>query len=345
MAVRLDVELSGVRVQFSGADLVAACSRGLFLPFTRILGVRVMTRPDAVASSPRFPCPGFWWSRRYRAGCWGIGERRQLWSARQSARVVVIYLAGRPFHRVVLDVDEPEQAHRRIDAALLHSKKTSPRRSLRHHRRSTADRPEPDPARTKEGPQRQRPPGNDLASVPAHAAPPRRTDPGEQPPTPPPGPASAGPPAADLEGSCQGRTPSRESVSPVDGLAEHGQARTRSAIDDHDLPATDLSPPKEIDPNVAARLRLYEYRKGGSARHSGGPERLQELRAPSAPAQGRAAGARPGAEPARGRAGPAVPSDMSAADIERPLAEARAVGEASTTAASATSHPDSSSSH
>jgi hypothetical protein len=91
MAVRLDVELSGVRVQFSGADLVAACSRGLFLPFTRILGVRVMTRPDAVASSPRFPCPGFWWSRRYRAGCWGIGERRQLWSARQSARVVVIY--------------------------------------------------------------------------------------------------------------------------------------------------------------------------------------------------------------------------------------------------------------
>ena len=71
MAVRLEVALTGLRVQFSGADLVAACSRGLVLPFNRILGVRVMARADAVALEPRLPCPGLWWSQRYRAGCWG----------------------------------------------------------------------------------------------------------------------------------------------------------------------------------------------------------------------------------------------------------------------------------
>lgn len=39
MAVHLDVELAGLRVRFSGPDLIAAWSRGLFLPYTRILGV------------------------------------------------------------------------------------------------------------------------------------------------------------------------------------------------------------------------------------------------------------------------------------------------------------------
>ena len=174
MAVRLEVTLTGLRVQFSGADLVAACSRGLVLPFNRILGVRVMARADAVASSPRLPCPGLWWSQRYRAGCWGIGERRQLWSARQSAQVVVIYLTGRPFHRVVVDVDEPERAHRQIDAALLHSKKTSARRSLRNHEPSITNHPALDPACAEQRPQRRRPPRQDVARVPPRGAARRR---------------------------------------------------------------------------------------------------------------------------------------------------------------------------
>ena len=131
MAIRLDVTLAGLHVQFTGVDLVAACSGGLYIPFERIIGARVMTRADAIASSPRVPCPGSWWPARLRAGSWGIGERRQLWGVHQGAEVVVIYLSGRPFHRVVVDVEDPQRAHQGIEAALLHSKKTSARRSLR----------------------------------------------------------------------------------------------------------------------------------------------------------------------------------------------------------------------
>ena len=90
-----------------------------------------MTRGDAVGSSPRLPCPGSWWPRRLRAGSWGIGERRQLWGVRRGTDVVVVYLSGRPFHRIVVDVEAPQQVHRGIEAALLHSKKISARESLR----------------------------------------------------------------------------------------------------------------------------------------------------------------------------------------------------------------------
>jgi hypothetical protein len=131
MAVALVVTPTGLRVRFTGTDRLAAFSRGLDVPFDRILGARVMTRDDAVASSPRLPCLGSWWSGRLRAGSWGIGERRQLWSVRRGAHVVVIYLSGRPFHRLVVDVEEPHRTNRGIEAALLHSKKIGARQSLR----------------------------------------------------------------------------------------------------------------------------------------------------------------------------------------------------------------------
>lgn len=121
MAISLAVTPTGLRVQFTGVDRVAACSRGLDVSFERIVGSRVMTRGEAISSSPRVPCPG----------SWGIGERRQLWGVRRSPRVIVVYLSGRPFHRLVVDVEEPEATHRAVEAALLHSKKTRARRSLR----------------------------------------------------------------------------------------------------------------------------------------------------------------------------------------------------------------------
>jgi hypothetical protein len=230
MAVRLEVTRTGLLVHFSGADLIAACSRGLFVPYTRVLGVRVMTRADAVASSPHLPCPGLWWTQRYRAGCWGVGERRQLWSVREGMQVVVIYLTGRPFHRMVVEVDEPDRAHRRIDAALLHSKKTSPRRSLRSHRRSRIEQPGPEPARADQHRLRHRTPNRDLDQVPAHAAPPRL----ETGSAPESSPTSAAPPR---------------------------WSRTATAGDTRgDLAVTEHPPPGGIDPIVAARLRLYEYR-------------------------------------------------------------------------------------
>jgi len=131
MAVTLVVTPTGLRVRFTGTDRLAAFSRGLDVPFDRVLGARVMTRDDAVASSPRLPCLGSWWPGRLRAGSWGIGERRQLWSVRRGTHVVVVYLSGRPFHRLVVDVEEPQRTNRGIEAALLHSKKTGARQSLR----------------------------------------------------------------------------------------------------------------------------------------------------------------------------------------------------------------------
>jgi hypothetical protein len=257
MAVRLDVEPMGLRVQFSGVDLVAACSRGLFVPFTRILGARVMTRSDALASSPRLPCPGFWWPRRYRAGCWGVGERRQLWSARQNAHVLVVYLTGRPFHRLVVEVGEPERAHRRVDAALLHSKETSARRSIRDHSRSITDQPVLDPARAHERQQRHWPPRHEVyQTAPARSSALTSVD------------------AAGGGGPSGTRTRSGAAVSHRGGPAQDDRTRRRPATGDHDLRVSELSPPTEPHPSAAARLRSYDHRarEKERGRHSSGPE-------------------------------------------------------------------------
>jgi hypothetical protein len=52
MAIRLAVTPTGLRVLFTGLDRAAACRRGLHVPFERIVGSRVMSRADAMASSP-----------------------------------------------------------------------------------------------------------------------------------------------------------------------------------------------------------------------------------------------------------------------------------------------------
>lgn len=131
MAVRLDVDPAGFTVRLTGLDRVAAGRRELVVPFDRVLGARVMTRRDALASSPRLAAPALCWPSRYRTGCWGVGERRQFWAVGTGSDLLVVYLSGRPFHRVVVDVDEPRLTHRRVDAALLASKKGAPRRALR----------------------------------------------------------------------------------------------------------------------------------------------------------------------------------------------------------------------
>jgi hypothetical protein len=43
---------------------------------------------------------------------------------------VVVFLSGRPFHRIVY-VEDPHRTHRGIESALLHSKKTAARVSVR----------------------------------------------------------------------------------------------------------------------------------------------------------------------------------------------------------------------
>ncbi|GLZ53535.1 hypothetical protein [Actinomycetospora sp. NBRC 106378] len=136
MAVRLDVGSAGFTVRLSGLDAVGGGRGELVVPFDRVLGVRVMARRDALVSSPRLAAPALWWPRRFRTGCWGIGERRQFWAVHDGADLVVVYLSGRPFHRVVVDVDEPRLTRRRLDAALLASKMRSPRLPARPPRRA-----------------------------------------------------------------------------------------------------------------------------------------------------------------------------------------------------------------
>ena len=131
MTVAVDVLPTGFTIRFSGVDVLAGWRRELFVPFDRVVGTRVLTRAEALDSSPHLACPGLWWPHRFRVGSWGLGERRQLWGVRRGARVVVVYLSGQPFHRVVVDVDEPERMHHLLDAGLLRCKKAQARRAVR----------------------------------------------------------------------------------------------------------------------------------------------------------------------------------------------------------------------
>lgn len=147
MAIELVVTPTGLELCFTGVDRAAAGRRGLHVPFERIVGSRAMPRADAVASSPRLPSPGLWWPGRFRAGCWGIGERRQLWAVRGGADVVVVYLSGRPFHRLVVETADCRRTQRSLEAALLRSKKTAARASMRAVLRGRGDDRDTAPSR------------------------------------------------------------------------------------------------------------------------------------------------------------------------------------------------------
>ncbi len=118
MTVHVRVADHGLVVRFSGRDRVWACSRGVDLPMSRVLMARPMARRDLVAASPRVHLPGVCVPGILRAGSWGIGERRQLWMVHGADRLMAIYLRGLPYHRVVLEVEDPEGCSRVINDAL-----------------------------------------------------------------------------------------------------------------------------------------------------------------------------------------------------------------------------------
>jgi hypothetical protein len=118
MPVQLRVTSDGVVVSFTGPDRVWACRRGVFLPLSRVLLARPMNRRDAVAASPRVHLPGVSVPGVLRAGSFGVGERRQLWMVRGATRLLAIYLRGDPYHRVVVEVPDPEETSRTINDAL-----------------------------------------------------------------------------------------------------------------------------------------------------------------------------------------------------------------------------------
>src|SRR5689334_18621357 len=118
MAVQLRVTADGVVVRFSGSDRVWACCRGVYLPLSRVLLARTLNRRDAVAASPRVHLPGVSVPRVLRAGSYGVGERRQLWMVRRAEHLLAIYLRGDPYHRVVVEVPDPDETSRTINEAL-----------------------------------------------------------------------------------------------------------------------------------------------------------------------------------------------------------------------------------
>lgn len=118
MTVQLHVTDDGLIVRFTGRDRVWACRRGVILPMRRVLLARPMARHDAVAASPRMHLPGVSLPGVLRAGSYGVGERRQLWMVRRATLLLAIYLRGDPYHRVVVEVDDPEGVSRIINDAL-----------------------------------------------------------------------------------------------------------------------------------------------------------------------------------------------------------------------------------
>ena len=118
MAVTIRVTEHGLIVRFTGRDRVWACRSGLQLPMARVLLARPMARRDLVAASPRVHLPGVSVPGVLRAGSWGVGERRQLWMVHRGDNLLAIYLRGLPYHRIVVEVDDPESQSRLINESL-----------------------------------------------------------------------------------------------------------------------------------------------------------------------------------------------------------------------------------
>jgi len=118
MGVQTRVTEHGVLLRFTGRDRVYACRGGVFLPIDRVQGARTLGRRDAVAASPRMHLPGISVPGMLRAGAYGVGERRQLWMVHAATTLLAIYLRGVPFHRVVVEVEDPEGLSKVINAAL-----------------------------------------------------------------------------------------------------------------------------------------------------------------------------------------------------------------------------------
>lgn len=118
MGVLVELGERSLAVRFTGLDRWCALSGGTILPLTRVLGTRVLARAAAVAACPRLPLSGLAWPRVLRAGCYGIGQDRQLWLVHRADRVLAIYLRGEPHHRVVIEVADPETLSRKINNAV-----------------------------------------------------------------------------------------------------------------------------------------------------------------------------------------------------------------------------------
>ena len=118
MGVLVELTDRAVIVRFTGVDRWYAFSSGIVLPTRRVLGARVLSRSAAIAASPASELPGLGWPGVLRAGSYGIGQDRQLWLVHRAGSVLAIYLRGAPYHRIVVEVADPENLSRNINNAI-----------------------------------------------------------------------------------------------------------------------------------------------------------------------------------------------------------------------------------
>lgn len=88
--------------------------RMLMVPVASVADIGVVPAADLPVGlrSPGTSIPGF------RAGSYGLGDQRSFWLARRSPEVLVIELVGRPFRRIVLEVDDPEATAAQLRVAV-----------------------------------------------------------------------------------------------------------------------------------------------------------------------------------------------------------------------------------
>lgn len=115
MGVLVELANRAVIVRFTGVDRWYAFSSGIVLPTRRVLGARVLSRSAAIAACPARGLPGLGWPEVLRAGRYGIGQDRQLWLTHRARSVLAIYLRGAPYHRIVVEVADPESLSRNIN--------------------------------------------------------------------------------------------------------------------------------------------------------------------------------------------------------------------------------------
>ena len=131
LGVFVELTDQAVAIRFTGVDRWCALSSGIVLPTGRVLGARVLSRSAAVAACPARELPGLGWPGVLRAGRYGFGQDRQLWLVHRAESVLAIYLRGEPYHRVVVEVADPENLSRDINNAIGHAV-VRPESSRRH---------------------------------------------------------------------------------------------------------------------------------------------------------------------------------------------------------------------
>lgn len=115
--VSVEVGAEAVTVTIRGRDRWLALSRGVTVPFERMVRVAVLDRAEAQRSVSRRRKAGSWIHGRLLAGRYGLPGQEQFWFVRRALRVLVIDLEGHKLARVVLEVDDPGAMAAKIEAA------------------------------------------------------------------------------------------------------------------------------------------------------------------------------------------------------------------------------------